>query len=133
MRHTGGNLHGLQRRRPQNPRLPNGLSDQTTGPLRAAIVREQITRHHDHRTGTQRILCNLKLSRPKPRALAPRPRVKMISRYVIDDAEDGPALLKQADADGEISQTGDKIVGSIDGIDDPDATIGIGTFEGYRL
>ena len=42
-----------------------------------------------------------------------------VSRYIEDDTEGWVAGFEEADADGEVAQTGDEIVGAVDGVDDP--------------
>src|SRR5580658_189357 len=66
----------------------------------------------------------------KPAAMALARAEYRIARHVIDHAEHGDSLVEQSDADREIAQAADEIVGAVDRIDHPIAAQRIVAFEG---
>ncbi len=95
-----------------------------------AFLVEQIAGEHEDGFFAQRGGEDVEGAIVEPCALAGGGGVHLVAGDVEDDAEDGLAFVEEADADGEVSELADEVVGAVDGVDDPDAAVGVGGVEG---
>ncbi len=126
-----GDLGGLDGGGAEDANLPGVLRHPPRDERgQRAVGFEEVAGEHDHAAVGEGGLGDGGGEVVGPHAFALGCGVGDVSGDVVDDAEDGDSLVEQADADSEVAEVADEVVGSVDGVDDPDSAHGVADLHG---